>query len=533
MDQNKTENIATPATPEPDANVATKRTSRVSKKATTTKTAPAKKTRAAVKTTSTATKKTAVATKTRTAAAKKTGTAAKRTATKAATAVKSTAAPAVTKAEAEQIQTAAVKAPAVTKSSTPKAAKPKTMEPSKTESTEKLISLTESDDIKEILAARKEELENSVERLGKVIESIEGDTLYGDSLDETRKLFVEDRIGAKHDSQVRVISKLLGEKLSAPLEEQKVFIRELLDSLAEDERRDLVRAIRSVRRRLSAEKAAEYDRELVDNYEAEGVYPYKYLMSRRNYEYQKYDLQVELLKLQSWVQETGERVVIIFEGRDAAGKGGTIKRFMEHLNPRFARVVALQKPTEAESGQWYFQRYVQHLPTKGEIVLFDRSWYNRAGVEHVMGFCTDAQYMEFMRQVPEFERNLVLSGIHLIKFWFSVSRDEQLRRFKQRQTHPLKQWKLSPVDLASLDKWDDYTAAKEAMFYHTDTSDAPWTVVKSNCKKRARLNAMRYVLHRFNYTNKDIKSVGKIDPLLVGRANVIYEAGENDLGTKE
>lgn len=387
----------------------------------------------------------------------------------------------------------------------------------------------ESDDIKELLTAKKEELELSVEELSKLIEVMQGDTVYGDSLAETRELYVESKIEAKLDHQTKTIIQLMAKKLSAPLEEQQELVRVLLEELSDDERRDLLRAVRSEKRRMETLKAAEYDRVLVDNYNEDGVYPYKYLMSRRNYEYQKYDLQVELLKLQSWVQESGQRVVIIFEGRDAAGKGGAIKRFMEHLNPRFARVVALQKPTETESGQWYFQRYVQHLPTKGEIVLFDRSWYNRAGVERVMGFCSDIEYFEFMRQVPEFERNLVLSGIHLIKFWFSVSRDEQLRRFKQRQTHPLKQWKLSPIDLASLDKWDNYTTAKEAMFYHTDTSDAPWTVVKSNCKKRARLNAMRYVLHRFNYANKDIKAIRKIDPLLVGRANVIYELGENDL----
>lgn len=384
-------------------------------------------------------------------------------------------------------------------------------------------------ELKEILEAKKSELELGIEELEQIIEVMQGDTLYGDSLEETRKLHVEDRVDAKIDRHTYTLIQMMAKTLSAPLAEQQEVLRALFEELSEDERRDLLRAVRLEKRRLDARKAAEYDSILVENYDQEGVYPYKYLMSRRNYEYQKYDLQVELLKLQSWVQESGQRVVIIFEGRDAAGKGGTIKRFMEHLNPRYARVVALQKPTDRESGQWYFQRYVQHLPTKGEIVLFDRSWYNRAGVERVMGFCSDLEYFEFMRQVPEFERNLVLSGIHLIKFWFSVSRDEQLRRFKQRQNHPLKQWKLSPIDLASLDKWDDYTHAKEAMFYHTDTSDAPWTVVKSNCKKRARLNAMRYVLHRFNYANKDIKTVGKIDPLLVGRANVIYESGENDL----
>lgn len=258
----------------------------------------------------------------------------------------------------------------------------------------------------------------------------------------------------------------------------------------------------------------------------EGGYPYKNLMRRSTYEAQKYQLQVELLKLQAWVKETGQRVVILFEGRDAAGKGGAIKRFMEHLNPRGAHVVALEKPSEVERGQWYFQRYIQHLPTAGEIVLFDRSWYNRAGVEHVMGFCSDAEYNEFMRQVPEFERTLVRSGIHLVKFWFSVSQAEQRRRFKEREVHPLKQWKLSPIDLASLDKWDDYTRAKEAMFFGTDTADSPWTVVKSNCKKRARLNAMRYVLHKLPYTNKDLDTIGKLDPLIVGRAHVVYERGE-------
>jgi polyphosphate kinase len=249
-----------------------------------------------------------------------------------------------------------------------------------------------------------------------------------------------------------------------------------------------------------------------------GGYPYKHLLSRSVYEKQKYRLQVELLKLQAWVKETGQRVVILFEGRDAAGKGGAIKRFMEHLNPRGARVVALEKPTEQERGQWYFQRYVEHLPTAGEIVMFDRSWYNRAGVERVMGFCTPQEYDAFMQQAPAFERHLAQSGIHIVKFWFSVSRGEQRRRFKERKVHPLKQWKLSPVDLASLDKWDDYTNAKESMFAQTDTADAPWTVVRSDCKKRARLNAMRYVLHRLPYTNRDISAIGPVDPLIVGRA---------------
>ncbi|MEZ6097052.1 MAG: polyphosphate kinase 2 [Pirellulaceae bacterium] len=265
----------------------------------------------------------------------------------------------------------------------------------------------------------------------------------------------------------------------------------------------------------------------------EGGYPYRNLMSRKNYEKQKYQLQVELLKLQAWVKNEKQKLVILFEGRDAAGKGGTIKRFMEHLNPRGARVVALEKPNDVERGQWYFQRYVEHLPTAGEIVLFDRSWYNRAGVENVMNFCSEDEYAEFMRQVPEFERNLVRSGTHLIKFWFSVSRDEQKRRFKERQAHPLKQWKLSPVDLASLDKWDDYTRAKEAMFYYSDTYDSPWTVVKSDCKKRARLNAMRYVLNSLPYDKKDTDRIGSIDPLLVGRANFVYERGEKETASEK
>ncbi|WP_395147452.1 polyphosphate kinase 2 [Moraxella atlantae] len=267
------------------------------------------------------------------------------------------------------------------------------------------------------------------------------------------------------------------------------------------------------------------DDELAPNWR-EGGYPYKNRMSRKNYEAQKYQLQVELLKMQRWVRQTGQRIVILFEGRDAAGKGGTIKRFMEHLNPRGAKVVALEKPTEQEQGQWYFQRYVAHLPTKGEIVLFDRSWYNRAGVERVMGFCTDEQYQRFMEQVPEFEKHLISSGIYLIKLWFSVSQAEQRRRFAEREAHPLKQWKLSPIDKASLDKWDDYTLAKEAMFYNTDSAESPWIVIKSDDKKRARLNAMRYVLNKIPYDNKDTSVVGLVDPLIVGRAGALYEKDE-------
>jgi polyphosphate kinase 2 len=247
-------------------------------------------------------------------------------------------------------------------------------------------------------------------------------------------------------------------------------------------------------------------------------YPYDQRMSRPDYEEQKHILQVELLKLQNWTKSNGLRHVIVFEGRDAAGKGGTIKRFMEHLNPRGARVVALEKPTERESTQWYFQRYVNHLPAAGEIVLFDRSWYNRAGVERVMGYCTPKQHAEFVRQAPMFEQMLVNDGISLTKLWFSVSSTEQRTRFTIRHVDPVRQWKLSPTDLASLDKWDDYTAAKEDMFTWTDTEVAPWTVIKSNDKKRARVNAMRHVLNKFEYTDKDYEAVGQPDPQIVGRA---------------
>ncbi|HEX3996790.1 MAG TPA: polyphosphate kinase 2 [Acetobacteraceae bacterium] len=247
-----------------------------------------------------------------------------------------------------------------------------------------------------------------------------------------------------------------------------------------------------------------------------GEYPYKTPMRAKAYEAHMLELQRELLKAQRWVEKTGQRIVVLFEGRDAAGKGGTIKRFTEHMNPRTARVVALQKPTERERTQWYFQRYIAPLPAAGEIVLFDRSWYNRAGVERVMGFCTPNDYLEFMRQCPEVERMFSRSGISMIKFWFSVSREEQRRRFASREVDPLKQWKLSPIDRASLDKWDDYTEAKEAMFFYTDTADAPWTIVKSDDKKRARLNAMQHFLDLIPYDEKDRSIVTGPDPLIVG-----------------
>ncbi len=261
-----------------------------------------------------------------------------------------------------------------------------------------------------------------------------------------------------------------------------------------------------------------------------GEYPYATKIRRAAYERQKARLQVELLKVQKWVKEHDQKIVVLFEGRDAAGKGGTIKRFMEHLNPRGARVVALEKPTDAERTSWFFQRYITHLPAGGEIVMFDRSWYNRAGVERVMGFCSPNDYLEFMRQCPDLERMLTRSGIWLFKYWFSVTREEQRRRFESRGEDPLKQWKLSPIDKASLDKWDDYTEAKEAMFFYTDTADAPWTIVKSDDKKRARLNCMMHFLSSLPYEGKDAKVVKGPDPLIVGSGAHVVRKSEHILG---
>lgn len=256
-------------------------------------------------------------------------------------------------------------------------------------------------------------------------------------------------------------------------------------------------------------------------------YPYRIRMQRKEYELEKQKLQIELLKAQNWIKDSGQRIVLLFEGRDAAGKGGAIKRFSEHLNPRGARVVALEKPSDKELGQWYLQRYTRHLPTYGEMVFFDRSWYNRSGVERVMSFCTQAEYLEFLHEAPEFERMLVRSGIRLYKFWFSVSREEQLRRFNSRRNDPLKHWKLSPIDIQSLDKWDDYTTAKEAMFFHTDTADSPWVVIKSDDKKRARLNCIRYFLSTLPYPEKDLTVINQADPLIVGTAaDILASSGQ-------
>lgn len=345
-------------------------------------------------------------------------------------------------------------------------------------------------------------------------------------LTDIESFVVSETTEAAQEAQLNALTSVIKNSSSKDIQSVASSVQKILDGWSADDVEAFREALFGDREPTKASERI--DNQLSTNWRR-GAYPYRHLMSRKKYEKEKFQLQVELLKLQSWVNATGQKVVILFEGRDAAGKGGTIKRFMEHLNPRGARVVALPKPTPTQRGQWYFQRYVQHLPTAGEIVLFDRSWYNRAGVERVMDFCTAEEYQEFMRQTPEFERNLIRSGTHLIKFWFSVSQKEQRRRFKEREVHPLKQWKLSPIDQASLDKWDDYTRAKEAMFFFTDTADSPWTVVKSDCKKRARLNSMRYVLHRLPYDGKDIEAIGEIDPLLVGRAHVVYEKGEKNI----
>lgn len=356
-----------------------------------------------------------------------------------------------------------------------------------------------------------------------------GDTAPALGVDQIEHYEVGESIAAAQTSKVEAVESIVAGHTQNDIAALARSLRAILAGASPDDAALLRKALLE-ESAMQEPRSVNPDFKLADDW-LNGGYPYQHLLSRKSYERQKYHLQVELLKLQAWVKATKQKVVILFEGRDAAGKGGTIKRFMEHLNPRGARVVALEKPSEVERGQWYFQRYVEHLPTAGEIVLFDRSWYNRAGVERVMGFCTDEEYREFMRQTPEFERNLVRSGTHLIKFWFSVSQAEQRRRFEERRAHPLKQWKLSPVDLSSLDKWDAYTQAKEAMFFHTDTADATWTVIKSDCKKRARLNAMRYVLHRLPYSNKNVESIGNLDPLLVGRAHIVYERGEQPLGS--
>ena len=390
-------------------------------------------------------------------------------------------------------------------------AKPQKSQPTKTPATKALATKTLSTNT----PARRSTKTPTTERIDQPYET--DPTVL---LEQSQQAGVSEKANAKK----RAIESIMNQDLTTgDVEKMAEHLQALINGMSNDEINEVKKLFGS--QTTTVQSKINKDDELADNWR-EGGYPYKNRMSRKNYEAQKYELQVELLKLQKWVKDSGQKIVIIFEGRDAAGKGGTIKRFMEHLNPRGAKVVALEKPTEQEAGQWYFQRYVQHLPTKGEIVLFDRSWYNRAGVERVMGFCTEEQYNDFMRQVPEFEKHLISSGIHLIKFWFSVSREEQRRRFAEREAHPLKQWKLSPIDKASLDKWDDYTLAKETMFFNTDSAESPWIVIKSTDKKRARLNAMRYVLSKLPYDNKDPKVVGTVDPLIVGRAGALYEKGE-------
>ena len=375
---------------------------------------------------------------------------------------------------------------------------------------------------------KKTQLKTAKDTNGRPRRVSSGDTAPSRTETGIQRFVVSESIQAAQEAKITAVKDIISEVPPYDVETLAKVLEAILDGTSSDDAEVIRNALLKRPMSSDARNPPKPDETLSAEWR-KGGYPYKNLLSRKSYEKQKYRLQVELLKLQSWVRNTGQKVVILFEGRDAAGKGGSIKRFMEHLNPRGARVIALEKPTDAERGQWYFQRYVEHLPTAGEIVLFDRSWYNRAGVEHVMEFCTADEYAEFMRQVPEFERNLTRSGMHLIKFWFSVSRKEQRRRFKNREVHPLKQWKLSPVDRASLDKWDEYTKAKEAMFFYTDTTDAPWTVVKSDCKKRARLNSMRYVLHKLPYADKDLGKIGSVDPLLVGRANVVYERAERNI----
>ena len=275
---------------------------------------------------------------------------------------------------------------------------------------------------------------------------------------------------------------------------------------------------------------APVDSATIRHYFSSGLYPYAERYGIKDYYREKLALQIEMVKLQNWIKDTGRKVVLLFEGRDAAGKGSTIKRLMENLNPRGARVVALEKPTDVERGQWYFQRYTDHLPSSGEMVFFDRSWYNRAGVERVMGFCTEQEYWEFTRQAPIFEKMLVSSGIDLIKIYLSVSREEQARRFRERQTNPLKQWKLSPVDLEAQRKWDAYTSAKESTFQLTDSDAAPWLIVKAEDKLRARLNTMRLVLDRFDYAGKDPSAAAPPDPLIVAPARLVFGSDDRDDG---
>jgi polyphosphate kinase 2 len=363
--------------------------------------------------------------------------------------------------------------------------------------------------------------------------------------DDVRSAEIEalaaDRAGAKPVAAERTPKPLVGERPPAfvvapvgpparkPQKPAKAEKTAKAGKLAKAEKNARAERPDKTEKPLGVETRARRDPDAIRRAFETGDYPYSTKVKEKAYLERMLPLQAELLKAQNWIKETGEKIVMLFEGRDAAGKGGTIKRFMEHLNPRGARIVALEKPTERERSQWYFQRYIEHLPAAGEIVFFDRSWYNRAGVERVMGFCTPAEYLEFMRQCPEIERMLVRSGTRLYKYWFSVTREEQRRRFFARETDPLKQWKLSPIDKASLDKWDEYTEAKEAMFFNTDTADAPWTIIKSDDKKRARLNCMLHFLSSLPYDNKDHRVVSGLDPLIVGSSSLVIGGSANIL----
>ncbi len=264
-----------------------------------------------------------------------------------------------------------------------------------------------------------------------------------------------------------------------------------------------------------------------DNTLSSGGYPYDKKMKEMKYEMRLAELQIELVKVQYWLKESGSRLVLVFEGRDAAGKGGTIKSITSYLNPRHAHVVALSKPTETERGQWYYQRYIDHLPTAGDMTVFDRSWYNRAGVEPVMGFCTPEQHQHFLDETPRFEKMLVHDGIHLVKFWLNVGQEMQLKRFHDRRHNPLKEWKLSPIDLKALTKWEEYSKARDLMLETTHTEHAPWTILRTNDKRRARINAIRYLLKQLDYTGKDEKVIGNIDSDILGQGpNFLRNVGE-------
>lgn len=336
------------------------------------------------------------------------------------------------------------------------------------------------------------------------------------------------------DSMTQVVTYIRDKLRDTPLESPEESASEVLNVL----NRDLTQLERDELFKLLLVKEAHQaglfpkkptDMNALSDKFREGAYPYKNHYSNKLYERELYDLQVELLKLQDWVKRTKAKVIVIFEGRDAAGKGGTIRRFTENLNPRGARTVALSKPTENETGQWYFQRYCAHLPNPGEICFFDRSWYNRAVVEPVMGFCTPEQSEIFLNEVSSFEQSLIRGGTHIIKFWLAVSQEEQKRRFRERRENPLKRWKLSPVDVASMEKWDEYTKAIRRMFQMTDTAETPWTVIRNEDKRRGRLNAIRVLLQSIPYDNRDMKKVGAIDPLIVGRAGGLFASNGDPL----